>query len=47
MNETPCPFCTIDAQRIFYFGDLVVGVWEPFGHQHHNHQHKLSPRAWG
>ena len=30
MNETPCPFCTIDVQRIFYSGELVVGIWDMY-----------------
>jgi len=30
MNETPCPFCTIDVQRIFHSGELVVAVWDAY-----------------
>ena len=28
MSEAPCPFCTIEAQRVFHAGDVVVGIWD-------------------
>jgi superfamily II DNA or RNA helicase/HKD family nuclease/diadenosine tetraphosphate (Ap4A) HIT family hydrolase len=28
MSEPSCPFCTIDAQRIFHSGEVVVGIWD-------------------
>ena len=28
MSEPPCPFCTIDAQRVFYTGEVVIGIWD-------------------
>ena len=30
MTEPPCPFCTIDAQRVFYTGEVVIGIWDAF-----------------
>src|SRR5882672_1134028 len=33
---TPCPFCDIDATRVFYESQLVVGLWDahPVGPGH-------------
>src|SRR5262249_19442663 len=28
--EPPCPFCEPDRQRIFYEGELVLGLWDAF-----------------
>ena len=30
MSEPACPFCTIDTQRIFYGGDVVIGIWDAY-----------------
>ena len=28
MTAASCPFCTIEASRIFHAGDMVLGVWD-------------------
>jgi superfamily II DNA or RNA helicase/diadenosine tetraphosphate (Ap4A) HIT family hydrolase len=28
MSEPRCPFCMIDPQRVFYAGDVVIGIWD-------------------
>ncbi len=30
MSEPPCPFCAIDSLRVFYTGQVVVGIWDAY-----------------
>jgi len=30
MNDSDCPFCTPDAERVFYEGSLTLGAWDAF-----------------
>ena len=30
MTERACPFCTPDAERVFYRGERVFGLWDAF-----------------
>ena len=30
VGMTPCPFCTVDLNRIAFMDDLVVGLWDGF-----------------
>jgi superfamily II DNA or RNA helicase/HKD family nuclease/diadenosine tetraphosphate (Ap4A) HIT family hydrolase len=30
MSEPPCPFCTIEADRVFSTGEVVIGIWDAY-----------------
>ena len=30
MTERACPFCTPDAERVFYRGERVFALWDAF-----------------
>ncbi len=30
MSERACPFCTPDAERVFYRGERVFALWDAF-----------------
>jgi superfamily II DNA or RNA helicase/diadenosine tetraphosphate (Ap4A) HIT family hydrolase len=30
MSDTDCPFCTFEAQAVFYTGEFVIGIWDAY-----------------
>src|SRR5262245_29478365 len=30
MTQSPCPFCEVAPERVFYRGRLVLGIWDNF-----------------
>jgi diadenosine tetraphosphate (Ap4A) HIT family hydrolase len=30
LSDSPCPFCNPSSDKLFFTGDLVVGLWDAF-----------------